>query len=291
MNIKQIQYFISVAEHLNFTKAAKENYLSQTAISQQIKNLEDNLGFKLFIRNKHSVKLTPSGDVFFIESKSLIETLNNAVNKASLASFGYIGTITIGFLEGYENILLPKLISNFKDKYPKISLNIIRGNIDELYKKLQNNLIDFVFGYDFAIDSYPLIKSKVVSSCPLCVVVYAGHKFSYKNPINRNELSNEDFIFIDRTISPFAFDSIISAFVSFGFSPNIKHTVDSIETSLLMVKSKLGITILPKFQDNYRSNDLVFIPLENEYVNSTISWNKNNTDSKIKIFLDFIDNE
>ncbi|WP_195244281.1 LysR family transcriptional regulator [Clostridium celatum] len=291
MNIKQIQYFISVAEHLNFTKAAKENYLSQTAISQQIKNLEDNLGFKLFIRNKHSVKLTPSGDVFFIESKSLIETLNNAVNKASLASFGYIGTITIGFLEGYENILLPKLISNFKDKYPKISLNIIRGNIDELYKKLQNNLIDFVFGYDFAIDSYPLIKSKVVSSCPLCVVVYAGHKFSYKNSINRNELSNEDFIFIDRTISPFAFDSIISAFVSFGFSPNIKHTVDSIETSLLMVKSKLGITILPKFQDNYRSNDLVFIPLENEYVNSTISWNKNNTDSKIKIFLDFIDNE
>lgn len=291
MNIKQIQYFISVAEHLNFTKAAKENYLSQTAISQQIKNLEDNLGFKLFIRNKHSVKLTPSGDVFFIESKSLIETLNNAVNKASLASFGYIGTITIGFLEGYENILLPKLISNFKDKYPKISLNIIRGNIDELYKKLQNNLIDFVFGYDFAIDSYPLIKSKVVSSCPLCVVVYAGHKFSYKNSINRNELSNEDFIFIDRTISPFAFDSIISAFVSFGFSPNIKHTVDSIETSLLMVKSKLGITILPKFQDNYRSNDLVFIPLENEYANSTISWNKNNTDSKIKIFLDFIDNE
>ena len=291
MNIKQIQYFISVAEHLNFTKAAKENYLSQTAISQQIKNLEDNLGFKLFIRNKHSVKLTPSGDVFFIESKSLIETLNNAVNKASLASFGYIGTITIGFLEGYENILLPKLISNFKDKYPKISLNIIRGNIDELYKKLQNNLIDFVFGYDFAIDSYPLIKSKVVSSCPLCVVVYAGHKFSYKNSINRNELSNEDFIFIDRTISPFAFDSIISAFVSFGFSPNIKHTVDSIETSLLMVKSKLGITILPKFQDNYKSNDLVFIPLENEYVNSTISWNKNNTDSKIKIFLDFIDNE
>ncbi|MDU3724443.1 MAG: LysR family transcriptional regulator, partial [Clostridium celatum] len=273
MNIKQIQYFISVAEHLNFTKAAKENYLSQTAISQQIKNLEDNLGFKLFIRNKHSVKLTPSGDVFFIESKSLIETLNNAVNKASLASFGYIGTITIGFLEGYENILLPKLISNFKDKYPKISLNIIRGNIDELYKKLQSNLIDFVFGYDFAIDSYPLIKSKVVSSCPLCVVVYAGHKFSYKNSINRNELSNEDFIFIDRTISPFAFDSIISAFVSFGFSPNIKHTVDSIETSLLMVKSKLGITILPKFQDNYRSNDLVFIPLENEYVNSTISWN------------------
>lgn len=291
MNIKQIQYFISVAEHLNFTKAAKENYLSQTAISQQIKNLEDNLGFKLFIRNKHSVKLTPSGDVFFIESKSLIETLNNAVNKASLASFGYIGTITIGFLEGYENILLPKLISNFKDKYPKISLNIIRGNIDELYKKLQNNLIDFVFGYDFAIDSYPLIKSKVVSSCPLCVVVYAGHKFSYKNSINRNELSNEDFIFIDRTISPFAFDSIISAFVSFGFSPNIKHTVDSIETSLLMVKSKLGITILPKFQDNYKSNDLVFIPLENEYANSTISWNKNNTDSKIKIFLDFIDNE
>lgn len=291
MNIKQIQYFISVAEHLNFTKAAKENYLSQTAISQQIKNLEDNLGFKLFIRNKHSVKLTPSGDVFFIESKSLIETLNNAVNKASLASFGYIGTITIGFLEGYENILLPKLISNFKDKYPKISLNIIRGNIDELYKKLQNNLIDFVFGYDFAIDSYPFIKSKVVSSCPLCVVVYAGHKFSYKNSINRNELSNEDFIFIDRTISPFAFDSIISAFVSFGFSPNIKHTVDSIETSLLMVKSKLGITILPKFHDNYKSNDLVFIPLENEYANSTISWNKNNTDSKIKIFLDFIDNE
>lgn len=289
MNIKQLQYFISVAEHLSFTKAAKEHYLSQTAISQQIKNLEDNLGFKLFIRDKHSVKLTPSGDVFFVESKSLIENLNYAVNKASLASSGYIGTINIGFLEGYENLLLPKLISNFKDKYPKINLNVIRGNIDELYKKLQDNLIDFVFGYDFAIENYPLIKSKIISSCPLCVVVYTDHKLASRNVINRFELQDENFIFIDRAISPFAFDTIISAFASFGFSPTISHTVDSIETSLLMVKSKLGITILPKFHDNYKSDDLVFINLENEYTDSTISWNKHNTDSKIKIFLDFID--
>lgn len=289
MNIKQLQYFISVAEHLSFTKAAKEHYLSQTAISQQIKNLEDNLGFKLFIRDKHSVKLTPSGDVFLIESKSIIENLNSAVNKASLASSGYIGTISIGFLEGYENMLLPKLISNFKDKYPKINLNVIRGNIDELYNKLQDNLIDFVFGYDFAIENYPLIKSKIISSCPLCVVVYTDHKLASRDVINRFELQDENFIFIDRAISPFAFDTIISAFASFGFSPTISHTVDSIETSLLMVKSKLGITILPKFHDNYKSDDLVFINLENEYTDSTISWNKHNTDSKIKIFLDFID--
>jgi DNA-binding transcriptional LysR family regulator len=288
MNIKQLQYFISVAEHLSFTNAAKEHYLSQTAISQQIKNLEDTLGFKLFIRNKHYVKLTSSGDVFYLESKSLLKNLNTAINKAYLASSGYIGTINIGFFEGYENINLPKLLSDFKIKYHGINLNIIRGNIDELYKKLQNNLIDFVFGYDFSTSKYSFIENKVLSTCPLCAVLYSGHKFASRNVINRTELQDEDFIFISRSISPFAFDIIVSNFLPYGFSPNIKYNVDSIETSLLMVKSELGITILPKFQDNYKSKDLVFIPLKNEIANATISWNKNNNDSKIEIFLNFI---
>lgn len=288
MNIKQLQYFISVAEHLSFTNAAKEHYLSQTAISQQIKNLEDTLGFKLFFRNNHSVTLTSSGDVFYFETKSLLKNLNTAINNASLVSSGYIGTINIGFFEGYESIILPKLLADFKFKYPRINLNIVRGNIDELYKKLQNNSIDFVFGYDFSTSKYSFIENKLLSTCPLCVVLYTNHKFATRDVINRTELEDEDFIFISRSISPFAFDILLSNFLPYGFSPNIKYKVDSIETSLLMVKSELGITILPKVQDNYKSNDLVFIPLENEITNSTISWNKNNTDSKIEIFINFI---
>lgn len=291
MNIKQLQYFISVSEHLSFTNAAKEHYLSQTAISQQIKNLEDTLGFKLLFRDKHSVKLTPSGEIFYLETKLLLKNLNTAINKAYVVSLGYIGTINIGFFESYKNLLLPKLLSEFNIKYPKIKLNLIKGNSDELYKKLQNNSIDFIFGYDFSSNKYSFIESKLISTSPLCVVVYNNHKFASRYIITRNELKNENFIFISRTISPISFDVFVSSFSNYGFSPNIKYKVDSVETSLLMVESELGITILPKPKDNYKQNNLVFIPLENEFVNSIISWNKNNTDSKIEIFINFLKNQ
>lgn len=98
MDIRQLRYFITVAEHLNFTKAANQLYVAQSAISQQIADLEDQVGVKLFIRNKRSVKLTPAGSVFLKEAIEIVEKTSGAIEKAKQTDEGIIGSLSIGFL-------------------------------------------------------------------------------------------------------------------------------------------------------------------------------------------------
>lgn len=289
MNIKQLEYFISVAQNLSFTKAAKEHYLSQTAISQQIKNLEESIGFQLFFRTKQSVKLTPAGETFYVEAKIIIDKLNVAINKSFLVSSGYIGTLTIGFLEGHEKVFLPKLLSKFKESYPNINLNIIKGNMNSLYTKLQTGLIDLVFSFNFDINKYSDVSSKTIGNYPICAILYNDHPLSSRDVINRSELKNEDFIFLDRSTSPFGFDCMLSHCIDAGFSPNIIYTSDSIETILLMVEAKLGITMLPRFNNFSSLGNLKFIDLKDETTESVISWNKNNNTLQLKTFLTFVD--
>lgn len=286
MNIKQLEYFVSVAKHLNFTKAAKEHYISQTAISQQIKSLEEILDFKLFNRSKKSVTLTSAGMVLYNDIIKILDNLNSSIQKASLSSSDYVGALTIGFVEGHEKVLLPTILSNFNEKYPNVNINIVRGDIDGLYKKLQDNLLDLVFSFKFTHDKYCDIESKSISTYPLAVAFYPGHHFSNKTTICRCELKNENIIMINPSKTPFFFNSLLSEFEPYGFTPNIIHEADSLETALLLVESKLGITILPNHEYRYKSSNLSFVNLENEITESTISWNKTNLTTLVKLFLD-----
>ena len=285
MNIKQLEYFISVAKHLNFTKAAKEHYLSQTAISQQIKNLEEIVGFKLFERNKKSVALTSSGLVFYNDAIEILDNLKLSIKKASLAAEEYVGTLSIGFVEGHEKILLPKLISKFNKSYPKINLSIIRGTVDELYKKLQDNLVDLVFSFKFDHDNYGNIQSKVIREYPLAAVLYPDHPLASRKGISRKELKDEDFIFINHSKTPFFFNSLLEEFKEYNYSPKIRYEVDSLETALLLVEAKLGISILPNHGYNSKENKLIFVNLQGETVESTISWNDTNITQAVQLFL------
>lgn len=289
MNLKQLEYFISVANNLNFTKAAKEHYLSQTAISQQIKNLESTLGFELFSRTRQSVKLTTAGEFFYNEAISIIDKANSAIAKASLVSCGYDGTLTIGFIEGLEKNFLSKIISSFKNKYPNINLNIVCNTMDNLYKDLQAGLIDLVFSFNFNIEKYSNIETKSIKQYPLCTILYNEHPLSSKSFINSSELKGENLIFVDQSVLPFGFDLEITDYINFTIHSNFVYKADSIETVLLMVKSKLGISILPNIGSDPFLNDLVYINLKDKYTDSIISWNTDNNQPYLKQFLNCID--
>src|SRR5687768_209756 len=98
MDIRPLRYFISVAEHLNFTEAAKQLYVAQPAVSQQIAFLEKKLGVKLFHRNKHSVQLTNAGSIFLKDAIQLLKKLDESIENARQAEAGLIGTLNIGLL-------------------------------------------------------------------------------------------------------------------------------------------------------------------------------------------------
>lgn len=124
MDMRPLRYFIAVAEHLNFTEAAKQLFVAQPAVSQQVAYLEKKLGVKLFHRTKHSVQLTNAGTVFLKDAKEIIKKLDESFENAQQADKGVIGTINIGLLSVPVRDFLPPLIRKFRHKYPNVNIRL-----------------------------------------------------------------------------------------------------------------------------------------------------------------------
>ena len=120
MNVHQLRYFVDVAKYLSFTQAADENYVAQSAISQQIANLEKELGFRLFERTSRSVRLTSAGMSLFIDMKSIIKRLDISVQNASHVARGESSPVRIGFQGKHEKLFLPKLVHDFGAFYTAV---------------------------------------------------------------------------------------------------------------------------------------------------------------------------
>ena len=120
MNTRQIEYFLAVADELNFTRAAEKLYVSQTAVTQQIKTLEEQLGVRLFERTKKKVMLTPAGEVFRGESQELLHHIDAITEKVKMTSAGFSGVLSVGFVMGMGNTTLPDKIRVINEHYPKL---------------------------------------------------------------------------------------------------------------------------------------------------------------------------
>ena len=145
MNINQLEYFVAVAKEKNFTKAAKQCYISQTAISLQIKALEKNLGVQLLDRDKHHVTLTPAGQIYLREAEEILFKLSEARRLANIAAGGIAGTLTIGFIRGYEQSDISTTLRDFHENNQNIAIHFIRNNMSTLYEQLSKHEGDIAY--------------------------------------------------------------------------------------------------------------------------------------------------
>ena len=145
MNLNQFRYFISVAEHGSFTKAAAQHYISQTAITQQIHALEENIGVKLLDRNSRPVTMTPAGKVFLKEARELLGKMDAALLHTREASTGLEGELRLGYTKGYEHSDLPKHLRRFHLEYPSILISCYRHDTDKLAAGLLSGEYDIIF--------------------------------------------------------------------------------------------------------------------------------------------------
>jgi DNA-binding transcriptional LysR family regulator len=301
MTINQIKYFISVAKHLNFTKAAKDHYIAQTAISQQIINLEKELNTLLFHRNKRTVQLTKAGAIFYEETQHIVSILENAIHTTQLNtqinSSKYQGTLTIGFQHPHQTGLAASLVQNFCSTYPNVTLKLMPDFRDNLPRALQEGALDLVF---YAIEtmnevgdfSWKLIAH--LSKNNLCAVMPTKHPLAKKTSVTRAALAHERFVHFDRNSSPMSYYRMIRDCEKSGFLPNIVAETTAPETLLFLVESGTGIAVIPRCFETYSNTDAVrFIDLikENKTTDLVVMWRQNNFNPAISMFLSLIQNE
>ncbi|WP_295251258.1 LysR family transcriptional regulator [uncultured Catenibacterium sp.] len=166
MNIKQIEYFIDLSTSLSFTKTAQHFYISQTAITKQIHNLEDELGIPLFIRDKKKVEITPEGTLFLTHAKSIMKEIDIAYQVIDAYKRGESGIIHIGFLKNSDEKLIVGLLETIKKAYPSIILEYRAYRRIELIQLFNERELDLIImmqnnalkGPSLLLKTYPLVK-------------------------------------------------------------------------------------------------------------------------------------
>lgn len=305
MDIRQLKYFIAVAEKLSFTEAAKSLFVAQSAVSQQISELEKKLGFPVFDRNRRSVKLTPAGHVLYKQATGLLKQLDEVVEITKNAHMGYQGHLKIGYIGYGDRVWLPPVLRRFQDKYPHVSLEVNNYHQGELIKALNEDALDLVITFSFGIvgggehgKQQPKIETHHVCTETLCAVLASDNPLIEEwadKPLNIKALSEEGFIIQNRHESPQGFDKTLQICSDHGFSPRIVNTPNLVQTVLILVESKMGIALLPNSLKDFAGTNVTFLPLdvkdEHKYNEIVAAWKTNNVNPSLKYLVEMIEDE
>lgn len=289
MVLRQLRYFISVAENLNFTEAAKQLYVTQPTVSQQIIELENYLGVKLFVRDKRSVHLTPAGKLFLIEANTLINNVKEIVEKTRRASNGSIGTLKIGFLSYTIKNYLPTFIPKFRKKYPDIELQLKQFSAVTLREALLRGDIDIGFTFSFDFQQTSSVIWKVLFTDVISLALRNDHPLLKDSSLHLPDLTNEPFVTLSQEVSPYWFDLVMRVCVARGIIPKVVNQTSLPETPFLLAESGLGIAISSHYANlAHPIAKLHYFDIEGDDTrfDAVVVWKKEASNPSIPMFLD-----
>lgn len=288
METRQLKYFLDVANCLNFTKAAQKNHIAQTAMSQNIISLENQLGFKLFERNNRNVSLTHMGEVFYQDALNIVRCVERAEIHMKHIASGCEGIIRIGIQGEHESHFLPRLVQRFRAAYPGVKIELMQGISGRLEQMLEDGDADVIFNVQYQSTSEN-VEEWQVDTQPLCLVAPRQHRLARCRSIDRSMLADEPMLFLNPACSESIYQYMIHDSLKSGFIPNVVGYANSIHALLLMVQCGLGISVQPKSCDLGR-HDLAFIPLENEpLLNIVARWRRDNENPPMPSFLSILE--
>lgn len=295
MHRNQLKYFVAVAENLSFTKAAEQFYVSQTAITQQIRQLEETLGCTLFDRSTRPVALTSEGRVFLIEARAILERMAQAAERVHDASTGLTGSLRVGYVRGYERSDLSKLMRRFHQKNSSVLISFYRCPTNELAASLQQQEYDVIFTWDSTnLKNQPGICYMTVERARLVAALYSSHPLAQRRELCRADLRGENILYMspDSGNDSYGDAFFMQMYQAAGYKPNILFRSCDAESILMMVATEEGVSILPDYFTNklYQADGLVFVPMkgENEEEEIIAAWQQGNQNPVLRRFIDML---
>jgi DNA-binding transcriptional LysR family regulator len=244
MELRHLRYFVAVAEELSITRAAQRLHISQPPLSQQIRQLEEELGVQLLQRSKSGLVLTDAGKLFLDEARATLAQASRAVDTARRASRGQQGSLRIGFVSSADVVVVPRVIPTYRRLYPQVDLALLSMN-DLLQRDavLQGHISVGVTMMQYAA---PGLVFEKISDEALIVALPASHPLARLEAIAMEDLDGEPYIIMDRRVASSVHDFMIAACQRAGFSPNIVQQADHVQFNLSLVASGVGLSLLPE---------------------------------------------
>lgn len=266
MDLKQLRYFVAVAEELHFGRAAKRLFISQPALSFDIRKFEDELGVQLFARTSKSVALTNAGEVLLGEARRLLLQAQEAQRLTIRSASGLAGRLKVGFVNSMLYRGLPSAVRRFEADYPNVEVVLKEMNTHEQVQAILRGQIDV--GYAHWGTFPPEISADTIFSEPFLCCLPATHRLARRRRVDLAALAHEPFILFPRDAAPHYHDLIIAQCVSAGFSPQIRHEARLWQTVLTMVEFEMGVALVPSVLRQVRSERLRYLPLAGDALES-----------------------
>src|ERR1700739_2988021 len=256
MELRQIRSFLAVAETLHFGRTAEMIHLSQPALSLQIRALEDEIGVRLFERNRRKTALTAAGVAFREDATGALLRLDQAVHKAKLAANGKLGILRIGFISTAGNEIVPTIIRQFRELNAEVEFSLRNVLTTDQVEMLEAGSLDIGF-LRLPIGGHSELEVVTVHREPFVLVVPSSHKLAKSKRVRLREVSGENFVMYERTWAPGFHDLMFGILRDAGIVPNITQTVGEVPTLISLVHSRMGITIAPLSVVEYSAASVV----------------------------------
>lgn len=292
MTSQQIQYFLSAAKHMNFTKTAEEFFTSQPTVSRQVAMLEEELGFPLFYRSGKNLRLTPGGMVMMSEFSQQQTAIQSAIQRVAQINSGFDGTLRVGFLSSFDTdyyVYPPSL--KFSSRFPNVTLTMEGASFAPLRERLYSGEYDFIFTYDFELPYLQNVKHLPVYKTGCSLVASPQHPLAGKSHLTAADLRGQTLI------QPFSYHSEGWAVAiyemlarGFGCTPDDFSSItvriaDTMETKQFLIRAGVGIGITGNCANYAYDNRYTLFAVPHETLEIVAVWHEDNFNPAIPLYL------
>jgi DNA-binding transcriptional LysR family regulator len=286
MELRHLRYFVVVAEELNITRAAKRLQMAQPPLSQQIHQLEAELGVTLFHRSKRRIELTDAGQVFLEEARRTLVQAEHARRMAQRAQRSEIGRLVMGFVSEATYDLLPAMLQAYRARFPQVEIVLREMTTMQQVQALQKGSIHLGVLHPPIPEAG--LSLQIVREEPFVMVLPPTTRFAPDEQLPLSALSEEPFVLFPRVISPGVHDQVISLCNQAGFSPIIVQEATELHTILGLVAVGIGVSLLPASVRLLRSQGVVYraLPQAGTQTSTALAWRQDAQSSVLFTFLD-----
>jgi DNA-binding transcriptional LysR family regulator len=317
LELRQLRYFVTVAEELHFGRAAARLHMTQPPLSQAIAALEDGLGTALFLRNRRTVALTPAGSALLPEARRIINEAALLPDLARRAASGAAGRLALAFITSADYSVLPPFLRRYSERYPGVQLSLqeatsdvqvdelLRGRIDagllipplpdraraelDYMKVLDEPLILCApLGLALPAARVPRTRARAGAQAAAGAAGAAGPHLGA--PVRLQDLPPLPLIIFPREISPALHDAILSCFRAAGITPAIGQQAIQMQTIVSLVSAGMGLALVPQSVSNLMRPGVEYRALADAtpLVETGIAWRRDNPSPVLKGFLELL---
>lgn len=291
IELRQLRYFVAVAEELHFGRAARRLHMTQPPLSQAIQSLEAQLGAALFERTRRSVALTAAGHELLPEAIRLLQQVDGLPLLAQKAASGESGRLSIAFVTMADYSVLPDKLREFRARFPSVAIDLQEATTDVQLDLLADGKIDVGFlvpplpgMLSPELDYLPLLSESLLLALPEESAHARQRKVSLK------QMSGQPLIIFPRRLSPRFYDLILGCFTAAGIEPQIGQEAIQMQTIVSLVSAGMGIALVPQSVSNLKRPGVEYRALQERTptVEIGLAWRRDNPSPVLAAFVDMM---